>query len=155
MSVRQENKVDKVIILRWLEYRTFLLVKITDITATFLFCHIKIFWRLNPAGIYLFKVKNQNNVWNHFKVNKKDTRTTSMATFFVVIVNFGVFIVNFEQISYMALVFPWLTLNKQLPEGHYISSLRHYLHVLKIKVNAFLDGRCCGYTLTPSRHLPT
>ena len=51
-----------------------------------------------------------------------------MATFFVVIVNFGVFIVNFEQISYMALAFPLLTLNKRLPEGTYISSLRHYLH---------------------------
>ena len=43
MSVRQENKVDKVIILRWLEYRTFLLVKITDITVTFLFCQMKVF----------------------------------------------------------------------------------------------------------------
>ena len=32
-----------------------------------------------PAGIYLFKV--QNNVWNKFKVNNIDTRTTSMTSF--------------------------------------------------------------------------
>ena len=33
-----------------------------------------------------------------FKINNKDTRTTSMAS--------GIFIVNFEHISHPALVFP-------------------------------------------------
>ena len=38
---------------------------------------------------------------NMFKVNNKDTTTTS-----------GAFIVNFEQISHLALVFLLLTLNR-------------------------------------------
>ena len=41
-------------------------------------------------------------MWNLFKVNNKDTRTTSS----------GVFIVNFEMISHIALVFLLLILNK-------------------------------------------
>ena len=45
--------------------------------------------------------KQRNNVWNKFKVNNKDIRTTS-----------GVFIANFEHILHIALVFPLLPLNK-------------------------------------------
>ena len=47
--------------------------------------------------------KQQNNGWNLFKVNIKDTRTTSFS---------GVFIVHFEQISHIILVFSLLALNK-------------------------------------------
>ena len=48
---------------------------------------------LIPAGIYLLKVKNKNNkVWNMFKFNDKDAKTS-------------VFIANFEHISHLTLVF--------------------------------------------------
>ena len=42
------------------------------------------------------------------KFNSKDTRTTSIIC---------VFIVDFKQISHIALVFPLLTLNKKMPPG--------------------------------------
>ena len=47
------------------------------------------------AGIYLFQVSNGNNrtMSETFKVNSKDTRTTS-----------GVFILNFEHILHIALM---------------------------------------------------
>ena len=45
-----------------------------------------------------------------FKVNNKDTRTTPMAFF-------SVLIVNFEHISHLVLVYLFLTLNMQLPAG--------------------------------------
>ena len=51
-----------------------------------------------PAKIYLFKI-------NMFKVNNKDTSTTSWR-------RSGVFILNFEHISHLFLVFLLLTLNK-------------------------------------------
>ena len=41
---------------------------------------------------------NQNNMWNLFKVNNKDTRTTSLMLLFV-------FIVSFEQVSHIVYVF--------------------------------------------------
>ena len=37
-----------------------------------------------PAGIYLLKVNNRNTrtkVWNMFKINNKDSKTTPMASF--------------------------------------------------------------------------
>ena len=43
-----------------------------------------------------------------FKVNNKDTRRKRRS---------GVFIVNFEHISHLVLVFLLLTLNMQLPAG--------------------------------------
>ena len=43
-----------------------------------------------------------------FKVNNKVTRTTPLA---------GIFIVNFEHISHLALVSLLLTLSMQLPAG--------------------------------------
>ena len=43
-----------------------------------------------------------------FKINNKDTRTTSMTSS-------GVFIVNFEHTSYLILVFLLLTLNMYFP----------------------------------------
>ena len=51
------------------------------------------------------KRKHQSNMWNLFKVNNKDAKTTS-------VMPFGVFIVNFEQISHIVLVVPLLTLHK-------------------------------------------
>ena len=60
-----------------------------------------------------------------FKVNK-DTRTTPLASFWclycvVVLVSLlrrsGIFIVNFEHISHIVLVFLLLTLNMRLPAG--------------------------------------
>ena len=42
-----------------------------------------------------------------FKVNNKGTKTTSWC-------GFGVFIVYLEQISYIVLVSPWLTLRKKI-----------------------------------------
>ena len=49
-------------------------------------------------------IETLEKVWNILKVNNKNTRTTS--------VRYGVFIVNFEHISYLFLVFLSLTLNK-------------------------------------------
>ena len=47
-------------------------------------------------------------MWNIFKINNKDTRTTRGS---------GVFIFKFEHISYLVLVFLLLTLNMKLPPG--------------------------------------
>ena len=44
-----------------------------------------------------------------FKVNNKDTRTTTLAI--------DIFIVNFEDILHLFLVFLLFTLNKKLPAG--------------------------------------
>ena len=51
--------------------------------------------------------RHQNNVWNLFKVINKDTRMTSWR-------RSDVFIVNFEQISHIVMVFPLLILNTQM-----------------------------------------
>ena len=61
--------------------------------------------REHPANIYLLKVINRNTrkkERNMFKVNNRNTRTTSCRS--------GVFVVNFEHISHIFLVFlllPW------------------------------------------------
>ena len=55
----------------------------------------------NAAGIYLFKVNN-GNIITVCKICSKLTIKTERS---------GVFIVNFEQISHIVLVFPLLTLN--------------------------------------------
>ena len=49
--------------------------------------------------------KHRNNMWNLLKVNHEDTDTSEVI---------DVFIVNFGQISHIALVFPLLTFNKQM-----------------------------------------
>ena len=51
----------------------------------------------NPAGIYLFKV-------NKFKLTMKTSEWRRLPS--------GVFVINFEQISHIVLVFLLLTLNK-------------------------------------------
>ena len=48
-----------------------------------------------------------------FKVNNKDTRTTPWR-------RSGIFIVNFEHISHLVLVFLLLSLNMYLPAGNEI-----------------------------------
>ena len=50
--------------------------------------------------------KHQSNVRNLFKVNNKDTSTTSKR-------HFGVFIVSFEQIFHIVLVFTLLVLTSK------------------------------------------
>ena len=58
---------------------------------------------VNPAGIYLLKVNNRN------------TRTTceicSKLTIKISLLISGIFIVNFEHVSHLVLVFLLLTLN--------------------------------------------
>ena len=59
-----------------------------------------------------------------FKVNNKDTRTTLCSKLTIKTPErrqwrrSGVFIVNFEHISHLVLVFLLLTLNMQLPAGY-------------------------------------
>ena len=52
----------------------------------------------------------KKKVGNLFKVNDKDTKTTSRR-------RSGVFIVNTEQISHIVVMFLLLTLNKEMPAG--------------------------------------
>ena len=59
---------------------------------------IFLYWVWNPVGIYLLKVNNRN------------TRTRCE-------ICSGVFIVNFEHISHLVLVFLLLALNMQMPTG--------------------------------------
>ena len=57
-----------------------------------------------PVGIYLLKVNNINTrtkVWNMFKANNKDTKTTSMVSLLLILNIFHTFV----------LVFLLLTLN--------------------------------------------
>ena len=61
-----------------------------------------------PAGIYMLKVNNKNTRTRcnyMFKVNNEDTRAKRQWR------RSGVFIVNFEHISHLVLVFLLLTLN--------------------------------------------
>ena len=61
-----------------------------------------------PAGIYLFEVNNGNTRTMCEICSKLTIKTPEQYQWS----RYGVFIVNFEQISDIALVFPWLTLNK-------------------------------------------
>ena len=61
-----------------------------------------------PAGIYLFKVNNRNTrtrceIYSKLTINTPERRQWRRS---------GVFIVNFEHISHLVLVFLLLTLNK-------------------------------------------
>ena len=63
---------------------------------------------LNPAGIYLLKVNNRNTktrceICSKLTINTPERRHWRRS---------GVFIVNFEHISHLVLVFLLLTLNK-------------------------------------------
>ena len=72
--------------------------------------------RDNLVGVYLFKVNNgnQNNVLNLFRVNSKDTRTTSL-TFLLLILNnlmsadnmvcSNILLVNFFSVIFTVIIF--------------------------------------------------
>ena len=65
-----------------------------------------------PANIYLPKVKNRsmrNKVWNMFKVNNKDTRTTSMTLLTLNIFHTfsSVSVGDFGQVNVSWEDFPW------------------------------------------------
>ena len=64
----------------------------------------------NPAGIYLLKVNNRNTRTRCEICSKLTIKTPERRS--------GVFIVNFEHISHLVLVFLLLTLNMQLPAGN-------------------------------------
>ena len=69
---------------------------------------IKTFIVLNPAGIYLFKVNNRNTrtrweICSKLTINTPERRQWRRS---------GVFIVNFEHISHLVLVFLLLTLSR-------------------------------------------
>ena len=73
-----------------------------------------LFLHKNPAKIYLFKVNNM------FKVNNKSTKTISS----------GVFIINFENVLNLFLVFLSLTLNKYRLKS-WISSTKYVRKILE------------------------
>ena len=67
----------------------------------------------SPVGIYLFKFNNENTriiceICSQLTIKTPDRRHWRRS---------DVFIVKFENISQLDLVFPWLTLNKQMPAG--------------------------------------
>ena len=73
--------------------------------------------RSNPAGIYLFKVNNRNTrtrceICSRLTIKTPERRHWHRS---------GVFIVNFELVSHLVLVFLLLTLNIQLPVGNMLS----------------------------------
>ena len=57
-------------------------------------------------------IEKKRNVWNLFKVDNRDTRRRHWR-------RSCVFMVNFEQISHIILLFPLLTLNKYIPTGYF------------------------------------
>ena len=62
-----------------------------------------------PTSIYLFKVKNENTRARCEICSKLKIRTPERHS--------GVFIVNFEHISHLVLVFLWFILNMWMPAG--------------------------------------
>ena len=68
--------------------------------------------RFDQAGIYLLKVNNRNTRTRFEICSKLAIKTPERRS--------GVFIVNFEHISHLVLVFLLLTLNMQLPAGDYL-----------------------------------
>ena len=67
----------------------------------------------NPVSIYLFKVNNKNTKTKCENCSKVTVKAPERRQW----QRFGVFIVNFEQISLFYLVFPLLTLNKKMMDG--------------------------------------
>ena len=65
---------------------------------------------MHPTAIYEFKTNNGNNR-TYCEIYSKLIKNTLCC-------RFGLSIVNFDQISYINLVFPLLTLNKQMPAGY-------------------------------------
>ena len=85
-----------------------------------------------PAGIYLFKINNANirtvsEIYSKLPVTKPEWRHWSRS---------GIFIVNFEQISLIVLMFPLLTLNKEMQAGSALNKVfygqKHRFSEMKI-----------------------
>ena len=73
-----------------------------------MFFVIEYYYKSNPVGIYLLKVNNRNTstrceICSKLTINTPERRQWRRS---------GVFIVNFEHISHLVLVFLLLTLNK-------------------------------------------
>ena len=68
------------------------------------------FW-IFPAGIYLFKVSNRNKRTISAICSKLTIKTPEWCQWR----HSGVFIINFEHIALIVLVFPLLTLSKEIP----------------------------------------
>ena len=101
-------------------------------------------WIWTPAGIYLLKVNNRNSrtrceiCWK-LTIKTPERRPWSRS---------GVFIVNFQHISHLVLVFLLLTLNMQLSAGNatpiycfaiYLMYFWIWKTLLSISVKAFTD----------------
>ena len=71
-----------------------------------------LFFENSPADIYMFKVKNKNTRARCEICSKLTIKTPERRRR-----RFGVFIVNFEHISHLALVLLFLTLSWQMPAG--------------------------------------
>ena len=87
-----------------------------------------------PVGFYLFKVSNKNTkiqsgTSSKLTIRKPERRRWRRCS---------VFIVNFEHISHIALVFLLLTFNKQIPDE--ISYMHfYYLSTYKTTHNCFVN----------------
>ena len=68
---------------------------------------------LEPAGNYMFKVNNRNTRTSCEICSKLKIKITEGCQW----CRSGIFIVNFEHISQLILVFLLLTLSKQMPAG--------------------------------------
>ena len=82
--------------------------------------------RLIPAGIYLVKVINGNTrtrceICSKLTIKTPERRQWRLS---------GVFIVNFELISHLVLVFLLLTLNMELPARIFVYEKVRDLHLL-------------------------
>ena len=88
--------------------------------------------RPNPVGIYLLKVSNRNIREMCEICSKLTIKTPGRRQWRC----FGVFIVNFEHILHLVLVFLLLTLNMQLPAGKVIHKCRLFLRYLRLGIFA-------------------
>ena len=74
----------------------------------------------NPVGKYLFTFNNRNTR-TRCEICSKLTLKTSVQRHWY---RSGVFILNFEHISYLALVFLLITLSRQMPAGKVVRTLQ-------------------------------
>ena len=96
--------------------------------STFTYCNVSVaffprctlttlhFLHVVPVGIYMSKVNNRNTRARCEICSKLTIKTPDV--FFS-----GVFFVNFEHVSHLALVFLLLTLSKQMPSGALFSEV--------------------------------
>ena len=91
----------------------------------------------DPAGIYLLKVNNgksRTKVWNAFKVNNEDTKTTSGIVLVSLLLALNIFHTFF-------LVFLLLTLNMYLPAGwKTILAIQQSTNSMQLQKSRFLNS---------------